>query len=127
MENIYEGFQIPLWDVIRRICLDIEENMNGNLRSQLAEHALRADVPGALVTGLADELLQALVVGGGEGLDVALHHGDAGNGGVAHGVLLAQGAGGHRAVGERGFQGVQEVHNDVDELLTGKRYMLVAN
>lgn len=48
------------------ICSNDDTIWKKNSRSQLAEDALRSDVPGALVAGLAYELLQALVIGGGE-------------------------------------------------------------
>lgn len=82
----------------------------------MAEDALRSDISCALAVGIAQVLLQALVVVGTEGPDVGLEHGDAGDGGVTDGVLAAHRPGGQGSVRERGLQSVQQVHDDVDEL-----------
>lgn len=91
-------------------------NWHQHSRSKLAEDALRSDVGRALVVGVTDVLLQTLVVVRPEGPDVGLEHGDAGDGRVTDGVLAADWPRGEGAVGERGLEGVQQVHYDVDEL-----------
>lgn len=60
--------------------------------------------------------MEALVFGGLVGAHVALQHADRGDGGITHRVLLAERSGAERAVRERGLQGVQQVHDDADEL-----------
>lgn len=87
-----------------------------HLRSKLTEDALGADIRGALVVGIAHVFLEALVVACAEGPHVGLEHGDTGQSGVTDGVLATHGPGCEGSMGERGLQGVQKVHYDVDEL-----------
>jgi hypothetical protein len=92
------------------------EDEAGGVTSQVAEEGTLSDVRGALAVGVAHVLLHAGAVRGGHRPDVALHHGDPGDGGVAHRVLLADGACGDRAMGERRLEGVEQVHHYIDEL-----------
>lgn len=96
-------------------CLTLEEEAGG-VCSQLAEDALTADIRRALFVGLAQIFLHALVLSALVGPHVAFQHRDRSDSGIADGVFAAQRASGQRAVRERRLQGVQQVHDDADEL-----------
>lgn len=79
--------------------LTLEEEARG-VCSQLAEDALSTDIRRALLVGLAQVLLHALVLSALVGPHVALQHRDRSDSGIADGVFAANRASSHRAVRE---------------------------